>query len=144
MPLGYATPPSSMARSARRKSTRRTAEIDAAGLAELIARGGQEAALVAVGNGEIVGTCLLVADELDAQHDVSPWLAGLVVSPAHRRNGIGAALVRAIERTAGERGFIDLHLYTFGSESFYGGLGWEQIDRFEDGYGPSILMRRMI
>jgi GNAT superfamily N-acetyltransferase len=52
-------------------------------------------ALVAKADGEPVGTCLLVESEIEPNHDVSPWLAGLFVVPEHRRKGAGAALIRA-------------------------------------------------
>ena len=52
-------------------------------------------ALVAKLDGEPIGTCLLVEREIEPNHDVSPWLAGLFVTPAHRRKGAGAVLVRA-------------------------------------------------
>jgi predicted N-acetyltransferase YhbS len=54
-------------------------------------------ALVAKADGEPVGTCLLVESEIEPNHDVSPWLAGLFVVPEHRQKGAGAALVRATE-----------------------------------------------
>src|SRR5262245_8378622 len=56
--------------------------------------------LVAKADGEPVGTCLLVESEIEPNHDVSPWLAGLFVVPEYRRKGAGAALVRAIEDQA--------------------------------------------
>src|SRR5437762_14184180 len=54
-------------------------------------------ALVAKADREPIGTCLLVESEIEPNHDVSPWLAGLFVVPEHRRKGTGALLVRAIE-----------------------------------------------
>lgn len=120
----------------------RTIEDDAADLRNLIDAGGQQAALVAVSGGVIVGTCLLVANELDAMHDVSPWLAGLVVAESHRSLGIGAALVRAIETCASGFGFERLYLYTGEAEGFYERLGWSVIDRFMWGEELSVLMRR--
>src|SRR5215471_4947451 len=67
-------------------------------------------ALVAKVNGEPVGTCLLVESEIEPNHDVSPWLAGLFVIPEHRRKGAGAVLVRAIEDQARQRQFSRLYL----------------------------------
>jgi hypothetical protein len=40
-------------------------------------------ALVAKADGEPVGTCLLVESEIEPNHDVSPWLAGLFVVPSN-------------------------------------------------------------
>jgi predicted N-acetyltransferase YhbS len=85
--------------------------------------------LVAKAAGEPIGTCLLVEREIEPIHDVSPWLAGLFVVPEHRRNGVGAVLVRAIEDQARQRGASRLHLYTTGAAAFYAKLGWSVQDR---------------
>jgi len=86
-------------------------------------------ALVAKADGEPVGTCLLVESEIEPNHDVSPWLAGLFVAPEHRRKGAGATLVRAIEDEARQREFSRLYLYTSDAVGFYKSLGWEVLDR---------------
>jgi GNAT superfamily N-acetyltransferase len=65
-------------------------------------------ALVAKVDGEPIGTCLLVESEIEPNHDVSPWLAGLFIVPEHRRKGAGAELVRAVEDQARQRGFSRL------------------------------------
>ena len=44
-------------------------------------------ALVAKVDGEPIGTCLLVGSEIEPNHDVSPWLAGLFVVPERRQKG---------------------------------------------------------
>jgi hypothetical protein len=41
-------------------------------------------ALVAKADGDLIGTCLLVESEIEPNHDVSPWLAGLFVVPEYR------------------------------------------------------------
>jgi GNAT superfamily N-acetyltransferase len=86
-------------------------------------------ALVAKADGEPIGTCLLAESEIEPNHDVSPWLAGLFVVPEHRRKGAGAVLVRAIEHQARQRGFSRLHLYTTDAVGFYARLGWLVHDR---------------
>ncbi|WGS22986.1 MULTISPECIES: GNAT family N-acetyltransferase [unclassified Bradyrhizobium] len=86
-------------------------------------------ALIAKADGEAVGTCLLVESEIEPNHDVSPWLAGLFVVPEHRRKGAGAVLVRAIEDQARQRGFLRLYLYTTEAVGFYAKLGWSVLDR---------------
>ncbi|WP_024512220.1 GNAT family N-acetyltransferase [Bradyrhizobium sp. ARR65] len=86
-------------------------------------------ALVAKADGEPIGTCLLVESEIEPNHDVSPWLAGLFVVPEHRRKGAGAVLVRAIEDQARQRGFSRIHLYTTDAAGYYERLGWVVHDR---------------
>lgn len=122
----------------------RSIEEDATGLRDLLGRGGIEAALVAATGYGPVGSCLLVARELDQRHDVTPWLARLVVDPGYRSLGIGAALVRDIETEARKAGFHALHLYTDEAEPFYARFGWTAVDRFTVDGGPSVLMRRTL
>jgi GNAT superfamily N-acetyltransferase len=86
-------------------------------------------ALVARLGDEPIGTCLLVESEIEPNHDVSPWLAGLFVVPEHRRRGAGAVLVHAIEDQARQRGVSRLYLYTTAAAGFYTRLGWALLDR---------------
>ena len=99
-------------------------------------------ALVAKADGETIGTCLLVESEIEPNHDVSPWLAGLFVAPEHRRKGAGVVLVRAIEDQARQRGFSRLYLYTTGAVGFYTRLGWKVLDRTNwRGFDTALMAR---
>jgi predicted N-acetyltransferase YhbS len=101
-------------------------------------------ALVAKADGEPVGTCLLVESEIEPNHDVSPWLAGLFVAPEHRRKGAGATLVRAIEDKARQREFSRLYLYTSDAVGFYKSLGWEVLDRTNwKGLDTALMVRNL-
>jgi predicted N-acetyltransferase YhbS len=88
----------------------------------------RQVALVAKQGGVPVGTCLLVPSEIEPNHPVSPWLAGLFVAPEHRRLGAGAVLVRAIEAQARLRGFGRIFLYTISAAGFYTRLGWDVVE----------------
>ena len=102
------------------------------------------AALVAKADGEPVGMCLLVESEIEPNHDVSPWLAGLFVVPEHRRKGAGATLVRAIEDEARQREFSRLYLYTSDAVGFYKSLGWEVLDRTNwKGLDTALMVRNL-
>lgn len=122
----------------------RTLEQDRSEIETFIRNQGYEVALVAESDGRLAGTCLFVREEIDPQHDVSPWLAGLVVAPDFRGRGIGTRLVEAIEAHARSVGCETLHLYTSGAEGFYAALGWQVADRFEDGGEPSVLMTKRL
>ena len=101
-------------------------------------------ALVAKANDEPIGTCLLVESEIEPNHDVSPWLAGLFVVPEHRRKGAGAALVRAIEDQARLREFSQLYLYTTEAIEFYVRLGWSAVDRTNwKGFDTALMVREL-
>ena len=99
-------------------------------------------ALVAKADAEPIGTCLLVESEIEPNHDVSPWLAGLFVVPEHRRKGAGAELVRAIEDQARRRGFSRLYLYSTETVGFYERLGWSVLDRTNwKGLDTALMVR---
>ena len=99
-------------------------------------------ALVAKGDDESIGTCLLVESEIEPNHDVAPWLAGLFVLPEHRRRGTGAVLVRAIEDQARRRGFSRLYLYTTEAAGFYARLDWSIVDRTNwRGFDTALMVR---
>ncbi len=127
------------------KGANRTLEQDMAGLRSLLAAGDDcEAALVARVGEKLAGCALLVRNELDAAHDLTPWLAGLVVSREFRRRGIGAALVNAAEMRAAGAGIRTLYLYTWDAREFYASLGWRPVEAFEEAGGPVMLMSRSL
>ncbi len=90
-----------------------------------------QVALIARRDGVPAGTCLLVPSEIEPLHSVTPWLAGLYVTPVHRSFGVGRALVRAIEVEARERGHPRIYLYTDNAIGFCEPLGWRVTDRVE-------------
>ena len=99
-------------------------------------------ALVAKADGEPVGTCLLVESEIEPDHDVSPWLAGLFVVPEYRGKGVGAASVRAIEDQARQRELSRVYLYTTHAVGFYKRLGWKVMDRTNwQGFDTALMVR---
>jgi GNAT superfamily N-acetyltransferase len=99
-------------------------------------------ALVATADDEPIGTCLLLESEIEPNHDVSPWLAGLFVVPEHRRKGAGAVLVRATEDQARQREFSRLYLYTTEAVGFYARLGWSVLDRTNwKGFDTALMVR---
>ncbi|WP_244571131.1 GNAT family N-acetyltransferase [Mesorhizobium carmichaelinearum] len=120
----------------------RTPDEDAAGLRTLLAGDGFETALVARVDDVAAGTCLLVRRELEPAHDLTPWLAGLVVDHNHRKKGIGRALVAAIEAHAASIGVERLYLYTWEARDFYSALGWVVVEPFEQDSHPMLLMSR--
>lgn len=80
--------------------------------------------MVAVSEGELLGSASLIEHDMDNRLELYPWLAGVFVAPARRRQGIGATLVRRIVAEADALRIIKLYLYTFKSTAFYTDLGW--------------------
>jgi GNAT superfamily N-acetyltransferase len=101
----------------------------------------QQVVLFATCDSVAAGTCLLVTSEIDPCHAVSPWLAGLYVTPEFRRLGVGRSLVSAIVDEARARGASRVHLYTDDSEvPYYERLGWDFMDRVDWKGLPTNLM----
>ena len=113
-------------------------------LRELAAKPGYEMALLAELFGVPAGLCLFVRHELEPKHDLTPWLASLIVAPEFRKHGVGRALVRAIEAHGASVGCTELYLYTAGAEPFYARLGWEARDRFDSKGEQFVLMARSL
>lgn len=124
------------------RGSTRTLEEDAAGLQRLAASDSFERALVARIDGAPVGSVLLVQHELEPAHDLTPWLAGLVVAGKHQRQGIGSALVRAVEERAAAAGIATLYLYTWQARAFYAALGWKAVETLEQDGETMMLMSR--
>lgn len=72
---------------------------------------------------------MLVANDMETRPQWSPWLAGVVVAPEHRRRGIGAALAEHAVKEARALEFSTLYLYTFSTEKYYARLGWRLVER---------------
>jgi GNAT superfamily N-acetyltransferase len=103
---------------------------------------GYETALLAELDGQPAASCLFVREEIDAKHQLTPWLAALYVAPAFRKQGIGSALVHAIERHARDVGCNELYLYTVTAEGLYTKLGWLVRERFDWHGEKFVLMTR--
>lgn len=101
-------------------------------------------ALVAFDGEELLGTVCLKVHDMDTRLDLTPWLAGLYVSARRRGEGIGTALVSAIEREARKFNVKKLYLYTPESESFYAKRGWKIKERTEYHDCAVALMEKKI
>lgn len=67
-------------------------------------------ALVAILSGEICGTAALKMESVSTYPEYSPWLAALLVAPAHQGHGIGTRLIAAIEELALQHGFSKIYV----------------------------------
>ena len=94
-------------------------------VAEALSPSGFPLVLVAHAGDRFLGTASLIASDLAARPDYTPWVAAVWVDPDARRCGIGSALLRAISDKAFALGFDRLHLCANHDKAgFYAGLGW--------------------
>ena len=79
-------------------------------------------------SGTPLGVAMLVGDgEVEPRDEIElegPWFAGLVVDPAFRGQGVGAALLSFVVEQARTFGFHRLRLVTEHESAFYERRGW--------------------
>ncbi|MCX6509190.1 MAG: GNAT family N-acetyltransferase [Actinobacteria bacterium] len=78
--------------------------------------------------GQPLGVIMLIGDGEVEPNDAielpGPWLAGLIVDPRFRRQGVASALINFVTKTARDIGFERLRLVTEHEVSFYERRGW--------------------
>ena len=84
---------------------------------------------VALREGDLLGSAMLVTHDMDTMMQWTPWLAGVFVAPDYRREGIGAALVGHAVEVARSMSVRRLYLYTPSTKAFYSRLGWSPLER---------------
>lgn len=91
-------------------------------------------------SGALLGSASLVEDDMNGTVALSPWLANVLVLPAARGQGVGAALMRAIEEKAGALGHRRLYLFTEDQQALYERRGWQRREeRLFEGKAVSVL-----
>jgi len=110
---------------------------------------GTRLVLIATLAGEVAGTAQLDLDSMPSKRHHAE-VSKVLVDPGFRRAGVGRALMREIERRAGDEGRWLLTLDTAGdaAEALYRSLGYELAgaiphyarDAFEDRYDATRLM----
>jgi len=97
---------------------------------------------ILLADGQPVGTASLAARDLDERADLSPWLAGVFVLPAARRQAHAARLVAAVEAECRAASIPTLWLYTRTAERLYARHGWRTVESFQRKGNAHALMRR--
>jgi predicted N-acetyltransferase YhbS len=98
-------------------------------LATCCRRGEIPLGVIALDRGDLCGFALLVEQDFELRPNLSPWLAGVLVRPQHRKKGVGSALVTRVENEAKALAVSTIYLYTAHSESLYSRLGWVVTER---------------
>ena len=85
--------------------------------------------IIAFTDETLLGSAALVDHDMETRMNLSPWLAGVFVSPEQRRRGIGSALVQRVIEEATGLGVQRLYLYSPSAQQFYARRGWLLVER---------------
>ena len=101
--------------------------------------------LVAMYEGEVVGTASLLEDDaLPQATEPGPWLATVFVEPSARKSGVASALVAHAVTRASVMGHDALYLYTRSNESLYARHGFTTVRRAPLGTNEvTVMVRRL-
>lgn len=94
--------------------------------------------------GQLLGSASLIMDDMEQQAPYAPWLANVLVLPAARGRGIGAALISAIADRARAIGHVQLYLFTTDQQDFYTQRGWMPFEERLHHGKVVTLMRRSL
>jgi predicted N-acetyltransferase YhbS len=104
--------------------------------------------LVALRDGQPIGTVSLVHDHPPEEDQWVPCLGGIYVLPGWRRQGVGALLCERALQEAARLGLPRLFLYTPDQERFFANQGWDKIVdtlvRVGSGYAVVAWMERPV
>ena len=121
-----------------------TIEARTARLRACCGKGSIPTVVVGILGSELCGSAMLVAQDMDAHPELTPWLAGVYVKPQYRRHGVASALIARIAEEARALGAPQLYLYTDRSELIYARLGWSVLERrLYKGIGVSVMSKEL-
>ena len=99
--------------------------------------------LVAVsGKGDVPGTAALKSESVGSEHGGGPWLAAVLVDKAHQGQGIGTALVEAIENEARQLGFESIYTSTDSADGTMARRHWQPFGETDSLRGPVTIYRK--
>lgn len=76
-------------------------------------------------NNTVLGTGALKSKSIGSKRSDGPWMSALLVDKKHRYQGIGTALIEAIENQARKLGFRFIYCSTNSAESILQRRGWK-------------------
>lgn len=93
---------------------------------------------------EVLGTAAIRSESVGSELGVGPWLAALLVGNDHRGQGVGTALVEAIETEARRLGFEAIYTSTDTAETLMRRRGWSAYGSAESLRGSVAVYRRQL
>lgn len=90
--------------------------------------------LIARRGDTFLGMASLIASDMEARPDLTPWVAAVFVEPAERGKGLGRRLVKAVAVRAFAQGWTRLYLCAEPRNApIYERWGWRTIERDVNG-----------
>lgn len=99
-----------------------------ADLSERLERERLPLGIVALADGALAGTCALTITSGGLVTERSPWLGGLLVDPALRRQGVGGALLMRARQEAARLGHHHVYALTAHADALFAHEGWRVIE----------------
>ncbi|MBH0229105.1 GNAT family N-acetyltransferase [Halobacillus yeomjeoni] len=88
--------------------------------------------LIALDEGECIGTVSLFENDLINRKTYKPWLASLYTIPKHRGCGVGGKLVDKTVEVCKKLKFDQIFLRTESASDYYESRGWTFVETVED------------
>ncbi|MGD9602785.1 MAG: GNAT family N-acetyltransferase [Gammaproteobacteria bacterium] len=85
------------------------------------------ATLVALAGDDLLGSVSLIFDDLPGWEHLNPWLASFYVFPAHRRCGVGTALLAAADALFRAQRVACAFLFTETRARYFTRRGWRAL-----------------
>jgi GNAT superfamily N-acetyltransferase len=95
-------------------------------------------------SGKPLGTASLRADSVGADQAPGPWLAAILVDPAHRGQGVGTALVAAIEDATARFGYPEIYTSTDTAAGIMARRGWQPMGTAQSLRGDVAIFRKSL
>ena len=100
--------------------------------------------IVAMTDGELVGTGAVKPDDLPLRPHLTPWLGAIFVAPEQRGRGIASAIIARLVEEARRLELPRLYLWTNSAAALYAKLGWEEIEKLTYcGYDITVMVRQL-
>lgn len=113
-------------------------------ISEATGHNGIPSIFIAVSESQLIGSAALVANDMDINLELSPWLAAVYVKETFRRQGVASALIARCEAEAQRVGVSALYLYTEFATKLYEDLGWRQMEQCEyKGVAVNVLCKQL-
>jgi len=100
-------------------------------IAEAAGREGIPSIFIAMSGNLLIGSAVLIQNDMDTKLNLSPWLAAVYVKEGFRHQGIATELVARCEDEAVRSNANAWYLYTEFASRLYEKLGWRHLERCE-------------